>query len=71
MTFENSINHQTSKLQDDHRFAEGSKRQDALEIMLESTITEFLRNGEKMGSEFPHLKSEILQMINKRIKLLS
>lgn len=66
-----SIQHQLNKLENDHRFAEGTKKQDALEMILHSAITEFLRNGEKIGSELPHLKKEILDIVNRKIKILS
>ena len=66
-----SIQHQLNKLEDDHRFAEGTKRQDALEIILQSAITEFLKNGEKIGNELPHIKTEILEIVNKEINLIS
>lgn len=67
----NSIKSQLNKLENDHRFAEGSKRQDAIEMILNSVVTEFLRNGEKIGTELPHLKSEIVSIVNKKIKILS
>ena len=67
----NSIKQQLNKLENDHRFAEGSKKQDAVEMILHSVVTEFLRNGEKIGTELPHLKSEIVAIVNKKIKLLS
>ena len=66
-----SIQHQLNKLENDHRFAEGSKRQDALQMILQSAIIEFLKNGEKIGTELPHLKSEIIAIVNKKIKVIS
>lgn len=66
-----TIQHHLNKLESDHRFAEGSKRQDVLEMILHSAITEFLRNGEKIGSELPHLKKEIVEIVNRKIKILS
>ena len=66
-----SIKHQLNKLENAQRFSEGSKKQDAIEMILQSVITEFLRNGEKIGTELPHLKSEIIAIVNKKIKLIS
>ena len=66
-----SIKNQINKLENDHRFAEGSKRQDALNMILHSAITEFLKNGEKLGTELPHLKSEIIAIVNRKIKVIS
>ena len=65
-----SIHHQLNKLENDHRFAEGTKKQDALEMILQSAIMEFLRNGEKIGTELPHLKKEIVSIVNRKMKLL-
>lgn len=66
-----SIQHQLNKLENDHRYAEGSKRQDVLESILRSAITEFLSNGGKaLGCEPKELKSEIIDIVNRKIKIL-
>ena len=66
-----AIKHQLSKLDNDPHFAQGRPKQHALEMILHCAITEYLRNGEKIGSELPHLKKEILGIVNKKIKILS
>jgi len=57
------------KLNDDFRYFEGSKRQDALEVVFESIVAELIENGERsLGVPKDLIKKELTELIDKLSK---